>query len=153
MEGKWRQSNYYQDEIDKVVFKRWKISTSPQSRGLNALVLLLIFLCVFIPLYAYGFCCDFFFFFTACVPDVCHHPDFATFLEYFKTDLNFQTLLWHIFFYFYFKRCVWFRKYKKVALLFFASGLNWEWAAKWVTSRLEEEMFIKRLGAVWAMRE
>lgn len=36
-------------------------------------------------------------FFTTCVPDVCYLPHFATLLEYFKTDLNFETLPQHIF--------------------------------------------------------
>lgn len=37
-----------------------------------------------------------FFVFTTCVPDVCQLYHFAALLEDFKTDLNFETLLWHI---------------------------------------------------------
>ena len=38
-----------------------------------------------------------FFIFTTFVPDACHLQHFAALLEYFKTDLNFETPLWHIF--------------------------------------------------------
>lgn len=75
---------------NRIIFKRQKTSVSipPQWWGLKTLVVVLIS-SVYIRLCMHMvFVVDLFSFLT-CVPDECHLHHFSTWLDYFKTDLNF----------------------------------------------------------------
>lgn len=70
---------------------------------------------IYLSLYAYGFCCGFVFLF----PSAFQMPvTFTTLLL--GWNISKPTTIFKLFhgtFFFYLKRCVWFRKYKEVALL------------------------------------